>query len=239
MARLTKEQRRQLDDEGYVLLKNVLSGQEVAKVRERLEELWQEEGEEAGAENYIEEGARRLANLADKGQLFRAIYAHPLVLAGVVAIMGADVHLSMLNARDVPPGHDPQMPMHRDTDSNRPRDARGYHSATAIWMLDPFYEKNGATRLLPGTHRSEGPLEELRERPEPVVVEGSPGDVLLFNGHCWHTGGANRTEAKRRAILAHYLRADIPLRPERRQHLSAASAERLTPQERELLALAD
>lgn len=50
---------------------------------------------------------------------------------------------------------------------------------------------------------------------------------------------ANHTKVQPRAILAHYLRVDIPLRPNRRQHLSPESAERLTPQERQLLTLAD
>lgn len=240
---LSHEQRQQLDQEGYILLSQVLTPAQIADLCQQLENLWQAEGEKAGAENYIERNARRLANLADKGDIFRGIYAHPLIIAGIEAVMGPNVRLSMLNARDVPPGSDPEMPFHRDSDGNRGRDEQGYHSATAIWMLDPFTEENGATHLLPGTQSLPGRPADIDPKattdPAEIIVEGRPGDVLLFNGHCWHTGGANRSPVHRRAILAHYMRADIPLRPDRRQYLRPESAAGLSPRERAILGLDD
>jgi ectoine hydroxylase-related dioxygenase (phytanoyl-CoA dioxygenase family) len=109
-------------------------------------------------------------------------------------------------------------------------------------MLDDFTRQNGATRLVPGSHRScllpaESVHDVYAPHPEEMVVEGRAGDVLVFNGHCWHTGGANRTADHRRAILAHYLRGDILLGTKRRQHLSPEYAARLTPGEKALLEL--
>lgn len=240
MNQLTATQQEQLQGKGYVLLPGLLTAADVQKLLAHLEELWQAEGATAGRENYIEKDARRLANLANKGEIFRHLYAHPLILAGARQVMGSDVRLSMLNARDVPPGNDPQMPLHQDTDEDRPG---GFHSATAIWMLDDFSPENGATRVVPGSHLfNTSPFDVLADpsaHPDEVVVSGRAGDVLLFNGHLWHTGGANQSASQRRAILAHYLKAPLPGREDRRQALSPTIIAYLTPVERTLLGLDD
>lgn len=237
---LSDEQQLQLKHKGFVLLMSLLSPVQVSDLKIQLEVLWQAEGQAAGQENYIEAGVRRLANLANKGEIFRQIYAHPVVLQTAETVMGPDFHLSMLNARDVPPGTGANMPFHADSEAGMVPDQLGYSTFTAVWMLDDFTAENGATRLVPGSHRScllpkDSVHNPFAPHPEEVVAEGQAGGVLVFNGHCWHTGGANRTNQPRRAILAHYLRADVPLRPKRRQHLSAENALRLTPLELKLL----
>jgi ectoine hydroxylase-related dioxygenase (phytanoyl-CoA dioxygenase family) len=243
MTILTAEQRKQIDQEGYLILPALLSRQEVEQLRDRLETLWAEEGEEAGQENYIEPGVRRLANLANKGDIFRSIFAHPLVLAVAEAVMGPAMRLSMLNAREVPPQEaKAQQPFHSDTDDSGKPDAKGFYSCTAIWMLDDFTPENGATRLIPRTHLTyKVPKEALADtyapHPDELVLTGKAGYVAVFNGHCWHAGGLNRTDRPRCAILAHYLRADIPRPADRRQHLSPEVRARMSPRELEILGL--
>lgn len=239
-SKMSLEQNLQLKHKGFVLFRSLLDSEEVQELIQHLEGLWLAEGNEAGQENYIEAGVRRLANLANKGEIFRSIFAHPLILETAEVVMGPDFHLSMLNARDVLPGTGAKMPFHADIDHGVRPDETGYRAFTAVWMLDDFTVKNGATRLVPGSHRSallpkESVHDPYTPHPEEVVAEGGAGDVLVFNGHCWHTGGANQTDRPRRAVLAHYLRADVPLGPHRRQHLSADYAATLTDQERKLL----
>ena len=238
------QQRRQLDEQGYLIFKNVLHPAEIETILTRLEELWAKEGELAGEENYFEASVRRLADLANKGEIFRALYAHPQVLQVVEAVMGPEIHVSMVNAQDVPPHTGVRMPFHMDSDKGRVRDEKGYGAATAIWMLDEFTLANGATAFVPGSHLlAKSPRESLADlnasHPEEIVIEGQPGDVLVFNGHCWHAGRPNETEGHRRAVLVHYLRADVPRPQNRRQQLDPAQAVALSPRERELLGLDD
>jgi len=238
------QQRRQLDEQGYLIFKNVLHPAEIETILTRLEELWATEGELAGEENYFEAGVRRLANLANKGEIFRGLYAHPQVLEVVEAVMGPEIRVSMVNARDVPPHTGVRMPFHMDSDKGRVRDDKGYGAATAIWMLDEFTLANGATAFVPGSHLlGKSPRESLADlnasHPEEIVIEGQPGDVLVFNGHCWHAGRPNETDGHRRAVLVHYLRADVPRPENRRQQLDPAQAAPLSPRERELLGLDD
>ena len=241
---MNEKQRQQLDEQGYLIFQNVLSPTDIEALRSRLEELWSIEGDQAGEENYIEAGVRRLANLANKGELFRALYAHPQVLQVVEAVMGPDVRAAMVNARDVPPYTGVRMPFHMDSDKGRVRDETGYNAATAIWMLDEFSVANGATAFVPGSHFfGKSPKEVLTDlnasHPDEIVIEGQPGDVLVFNGHCWHAGRPNETGNHRRAVLVHYLRADVPRPRNRRQHVDADSASALSSRERELLGLDD
>lgn len=238
------EERTQLDEQGYLIFKNLLSLQQIEALLARLEELWTAEGEQAGEENYIEPGVRRLANLAGKGSLFREIYAHSRVLEVVEAVMGPEVRASMVNARDVPPHTGVRMPFHMDSDQGRHRDEKGYSAATAIWMLDPFSAENGATAFVPGSHLlGKSPKQVLADLNAPhadeIIVEGQAGDVLVFNGHGWHAGRPNLTDGHRRALLVHYLRADVPRPENRRQHLDVESAAGLPARERELLGLDD
>ncbi len=104
----------------------------------------------------------------------------------------------MLNARDVPLANAGAQPLHCDTDGGVVPDARGYFACTVVWMLDRFSRENGAPRLVPGTHRSgrvprEAVADVAAPHPDEIKIEGGPGDVLVFNGHCWHGGAPNRT----------------------------------------------
>ena len=241
---MNEQQHRQLDEQGYLIFRNVLSAAQVETILARLEELWAVEGERAGEENYIEPGVRRLANLASKGELFHGLYAHAQVLEVVKDVMGLDVRVAMVNARDVPPYTGVRMPFHMDSDKGRVRDEKGYSAATAIWMLDEFSLASGATAFLPGSHLSgKGPKEVLTDllasHPDELVIEGQPGDVLVFNGHCWHAGRPNETAHHRRAVLVHYLRADVPRPENRRQQLQPDQANLLSTRERALLGLDD
>lgn len=241
---MNDKQRAQLDEQGYLVFRNMLSSSQIESLLARLEELWAVEGDKAGEENYIESGVRRLANLANKGDIFRQVYAHPQVLEVIESIMGPDMRASMVNARDVPPHTGTRMPFHMDSDKGRVRDEIGYSAATSIWMLDTFTAENGATAIVPGSHLlSKSPKQMLEDlnasHPNEVIVEGQAGDVLIFNGHCWHAGRPNQTDGHRRAILVHYLRADVPRPENRRQHLDLENAAALSAHERVLLGFDD
>jgi hypothetical protein len=96
---MNKQQRTQLDEQGYLIFKNVLFPAKIGPILAGSEELWATEGEHAGKENYIEAGVRRLAKLANKGEIFRELYAHPQILEVVEAVLGLQTRASMVNTR--------------------------------------------------------------------------------------------------------------------------------------------
>jgi ectoine hydroxylase-related dioxygenase (phytanoyl-CoA dioxygenase family) len=244
ITKLTTVQQRQLKEDGYLLLPSVLSAAQVTDLVACLEALWQQEGDRAGQEVIIEPGARRLANLINKGEVFRPVFTHPLILEVAHLVLGPHIRLGSLNARSVPPHSDPKMPLHCDTDFAGKPDKKGFYSFSCIWMLDDFTCENGATHLVPGSHRSHAlPDEVLTDvyapHPDEVIATGKAGDVLAFNAHCWHTGGANVTDGQRRAILGHYNRADYPQQTDQQKHLSPQVQAKMNPLEREILGLND
>ena len=243
-AQLTEAQQKQLAEAGYLVLKNILSGGQIEVINARLEELWREEGERAGIEVIQEPGVRRLANLINKGEMFRPVFTHPLILEAIRCVLGPKFRLGSLNARAIPPHTDPKMPFHADTDYGGKPDKKGFYSLTVIWMLDDFTVENGGTHIVPGTHLSQAvPNEVMADvcapHPEQVVVVGEAGDVVVMNGHCWHTGGANTTDHQRRALLGHYNRADHRQQTNQQVMLSPEVQARMTPLEREILGLDD
>jgi len=67
-------------------------------------------------------------------------------------------------------------------------------------FLDDFTEENGATYLLPYSHKiEEKPSDEYFFKNASRAI-GKKGDILLFNSSVWHASGLNKTQNNRRAI---------------------------------------
>ena len=103
---MTPAQRQQLDEQGYAVLDTAMGRDLLNELRTRIGELFVEEGDGAGAEFRQEANAHRLANLVDKGEVFRRAIALPDVLACVRHVLGPAIKLSSLNARSADP-HSP------------------------------------------------------------------------------------------------------------------------------------
>src|SRR5262249_36328792 len=101
---LTAAERRDLEERGYLVLPGILTTEQAAAMRRGLGRLDELEGADAGKEVHQEAGTARLANLVDKGEIFRICFTHPKVLAGISHVLGGDLKLSSLNSRSALPG---------------------------------------------------------------------------------------------------------------------------------------
>ena len=236
---LTDWQKLQLDDEGYLALPGLVSAAMLAELRERVEQLFAAEGESAGSEFKHEPGARRLANLIDKGRIFEQVMLEPAVLDAMAYVLGPRFKLSSFNVRDASPHGEGAQPLHAD--SGAVADQQGYWVCNSVWMLDDFTAENGATRVVPGSHRWRRvpPAGLYDAYPGERLVTGPAGTVVVMNAHMWHGGTVNRTAAPRRAMHVYFTRWDKPQQQYQKQLLSAGVQARLSRQARELLALDD
>ena len=73
---------------------------------------------------------------------------------------------------------------------------------SAMWALSDFRVENGATRIIPGSHRR---MEQF-PRDESVVVQATMprGSVLYYMGSLLHGGGANVSKAPRAGLINTY-----------------------------------
>jgi ectoine hydroxylase-related dioxygenase (phytanoyl-CoA dioxygenase family) len=236
------DERRQLDALGYVVLEGCMGGALLDELRARIHDLFEEEGDRAGHEFQTEEHARRLANLVDKGEVFRRAIVLAPVIGLVRHVLGADAKLSSLNARSADPQLEVGQPLHVDMAAIP--DAKGYWVCNTVWMLDDFTRENGATRLVPGSHLwGKRPLDVLDDplapHPEEILLTGKAGSVAVMNSHMWHGGTANRTPAARLAMHAFYCRRDKPQQQYQKRLLRSDVQSGLTPELRALLAIDD
>jgi len=239
---IAAEHREQLDRNGYVVLPGFIEPEFLETLRTRIEEVFLEEGDRAGAEFKQEPGAGRLANMVNKGDVFLRVIMDEQILAYVAHVLGPQLKLSSLNVRRAEPHNDTVQPLH--CDMGAVPDEHGPWVCNTVWMIDPYTSDNGALRVVPGSHRwGTLPQVELDDpcapHPQEVALTGTAGTVVVMNAHLWHGGLANATDAPRTALHAFYCRGDKPQQQYQRELLSPVVQARLGPREREILALDD
>src|SRR5689334_7768858 len=133
---------RQLDEDGYVRLEGFIAPDRRRRLVERIDALFDAEGDAAGAEFRQEPGARRLANLADKGAVFLECVVDETVGAYLARVLGPRFKLSSLNARSANPRSAESQPLY--VDAGALPDEAGYWVCNTVWLLVDFTTENGA-----------------------------------------------------------------------------------------------
>ena len=94
---------------------------------------------------------QRVWNLPSKGEVFRDLPRHPVVRTFARHVFEGDYCLSSHTANIAGPGRGGDGaalgPGLRTRDIDKPL------AMNVMWMLNEFTEDNGATRLVPGSHR--------------------------------------------------------------------------------------
>src|SRR5262245_53102787 len=111
---LTEVEKHHLLEDGFVILEDFMTPELLAGLRQRVEQLFVEEGERAGTEFKQEPGCRRLANLVDKGDIFHHVIVMPRLLELISWVLGPHFKLSSLNVRSVNPHWAGLQPLHTD-----------------------------------------------------------------------------------------------------------------------------
>jgi ectoine hydroxylase-related dioxygenase (phytanoyl-CoA dioxygenase family) len=162
---------------------------------------------------------RRTGALIARSETARLLIQHPLVLGVAKDILShsTNFQLHITQAIAIGPGS-PAQPIHRDQWAwdffPFPDDYEV--EVSAIWALTDFTEANGATRVVPASHRA-GDGKSYVEA-DSVPAEMERGSVVLYTGSEYHGGGANLTEETRIGVQCSY--AVGWLRQEENQYLS-------------------
>lgn len=234
---LSEAEKAQLDQDGFLPLRDILSAEQVQTFRARLLEIAEAEGDTAGTEVHQEAGTTRLSDLVNKEPMFEICFTHPRILAAMAHVLQKDFRLSSLNSRFALPGEGLQA-LHADWRGGvAPGD---YQVCNSIWLLDDFTAENGATRVVPGTHNSgqhpKDVLDDLKApHPDEVLLLAPAGTVVIFNSHTWHGGTLNRSNQARAAMHAYFCRRQQPQQTNQKAHIRPETYTRLNEAARFIL----
>ncbi len=219
--------------DGWTILPDVIEAALVRELVARIEALLEELSVPRGSNTFLGEHTRRIFNLLARDALFERVPVHAAVLPVIEAVLDRECLLSSLTAIEMGPGETDQ-PFHADDGSIGLPKPHGPITCTAIWALTDFTRANGATRLVPGSHR--GDRNPRRgEEPRFEQAEMSAGSVLVYHGSLWHGGAANTGPSARMGIVANYCAGFLRQEECQLLALPRERVARFTPRLRELV----
>jgi ectoine hydroxylase-related dioxygenase (phytanoyl-CoA dioxygenase family) len=152
---------------------------------------------------------KRLHGLFSKSPLMAAVLTHPLLVGlaenmFVSSELAHEVRLSNAELMVLTAGQGNQ-DFHTDAVSWRRVQARedGEILISANIALTDFTATNGATRVVPGSHRWEAGRAPKDE--EVCLAEMKRGSALIYSGNAIHSGGASTEEAARVGLYLGYI----------------------------------
>ena len=157
-----------------------------------------------GHDEFLGAKTKRLGGILKKSLAARELVTHPTVLAlaqGVLLDYATNYQLNFSGLMHLEPGAAAQ-PLHRDGDLY-PLSHLGITTLMpSMWALSDFDAANGATRIVPGSHRWS---DERGAQPDEVASAEMPrGSVLLYLGGTIHGGGENHSDAARTGMALQY-----------------------------------
>jgi ectoine hydroxylase-related dioxygenase (phytanoyl-CoA dioxygenase family) len=197
----------QLDDriarferDGYVILERAVDRAQVAALVDALAPF--EAALPTGRNDFEGTKTRRVYSLAGKGDVFMQLAEHAGVVAMLDRLLAPHWLLSNLQSIRILPGETPQ-PWHADdTFYPLPRPRPSRLSVSTIWALEDFTDENGATEIVPGSHRWAYEVPDAASKSVKAIMPA--GSVIVFDGSLWHRGGLNRSDRTRLAISPQY-----------------------------------
>lgn len=193
----------QLRQDGFLILKDVVGHPTIKAIRNELASHFAAspycEGPFYGAET------KRLGRVLSRSKTAHNLVLHELVHGIIGAILQPNCHSLQLNltqAIEIFPGAPAQGP-HRDHDMWWTPKGDVEYMINVMWALDDFTDRNGATRVWPGSNRMD--QSELLLPDEQAVSAVMPqGSACIFLGSTMHSGGENLSSRSRRGLIVSY-----------------------------------
>ena len=251
---LSPEQLKQFDEQGYIIVENVLTPEDYRKMRDAFERIHAAENEKGGHEVHVEPGARRLSNIFNKTDAFDKCLWIPEVLAASAHALG-EIKVHGANVRDPVKGHG-QQDLHVDVPK---KFADDWWVVNSMIMFDDMTRDNGPTRIIPGSQwwapinvpyvnigdwepeplspedQARVPADLSAPYPGEVLVEATAGSAIICNSSMWHSGTRKTSDKPRRMLHLTYTRRDLPQQLLQLDYLTPELYNRMSPVKRYLL----
>lgn len=186
-----------LERQGYVIIPNLLTAEHVESIRNDITPLL----DRAGRNNFEGHKTQRVYNVLEQTRAIDALAVHPRITGLLDTLFQPNYLLSQAQIINILPGEAAQ-PLHYDDGFypvERPRPPFG---AATVWAIDEFTADNGATVVIPESHKLGQEIVTDRNLAIPATMPA--GSVVFFLGTLWHGGGANPSDNPRLAVTCQY-----------------------------------
>ncbi|HKP34848.1 MAG TPA: phytanoyl-CoA dioxygenase family protein [Sphingomicrobium sp.] len=207
---LTPAQRSFYDENGYLLIRQFITGDEAASLRYEVHAIAARQGPTNATWSSVSSQNTRLEHSHDvqfRSAPFTRLLVDPRLTDVFTSLIGPNVQLHHNKMFIKPPERGSPFPMHQDH-GYFPH--RGNSMTAAILHLDAAPDVKGCVRLYPGSHKL-GPLPAFGQdhhvdtdqfplsRATPIEAEA--GDLLVFNYLTVHGSGLNTSDQPRTTWL--------------------------------------
>jgi ectoine hydroxylase-related dioxygenase (phytanoyl-CoA dioxygenase family) len=189
-------------EDGYTIVEDAIEEDLLDELCDELRRLEVDLGIVPARNDFEGSQTVRIYNLLVHGTAFERIPVHPNVLPVVEGVLDPGCLISSLSSIAICAGETPQ-PIHADDQLMPIPKPHPPTVCNTMWALTDFTEANGATRIIPGTHRADA--SPVYGQPyDSIPAEMARGSVLVWHGSLWHGGGANTTDHRRVGIAMNY-----------------------------------
>lgn len=235
MLDLTTIQRHvaKIEADGYAIVENAIAADFIDALVEDLGRLERELGI-APAKNRFE-GTKtvRIYNLLVHGALYERIPVHENILPIVERVLDPGCLVSSLSSIAICDDEKPQ-PLHADDQLIPIPRPHVPLVCNTMWALTDFTDANGATRIVPGSHKWKE-VPDYFGTHESVPAAMPKGSVMVYNGSLWHGGGANRTRQRRIGVAMNYCAGFLRQQENQQLGIPREIAARFAPRLQELV----
>ncbi len=192
----------ELRRDGFTVLKNVLTQEEVKYTRNALDEIYASQVSEFGLQNLKELKDQYIARsmLVYDDFFLHRIACNDPILSIVKQVLGNNISLSSQVGILSPPNDVLyQTAWHRELQYQHFTISRPI-AIQSLLVIDPFNASTGGTFFIPSSHLHEPfPSDEYVKRHE-IQIVADPGDAVVFDALTYHRAGVNTSKNVRRAI---------------------------------------
>ena len=248
---LSIEQKKFISDKGYLIIPPTdFIKKNLKRLNELTTNLIIKEGSRGGwegKEKHYKEGkpfevnCDRLGNLIEKNIIFGELILIPEILMIAYEIIKGDIKVGGLNFRN-PHKNFGEQAIHID---GMPREStRDSFSGVVCYIyLDDATIENGATRIIPNTHKKIGWPDNYintneRQKNE-IRAIAEAGSIVAFNLNTWHAGAKNINGKPRKTIFMQIKKRDQEQLLNYKKYLSKETKKKLNECQKYLLSIRD
>ncbi len=215
---ISEEQRREFHEQGFLLLRNVLTEEHRTALEAAVDRVYAEEQAPGGMVD--ERGVLHHLGFLTRDELFADLLTHPVIFPYIWGLAGWNIYTHH-NHLDVTPHQEPEAPywgwhqdgyrQNSDPETMDPDVPRPMFSLKVGYVLSDLSQNGrGATMVIPGSHLWNSlprPQDPSVWHPNPdgtVEIAANPGDAFIFDRRQWHSRSVNASSITRKMLFIGY-----------------------------------